>query len=171
MYPEQQTLRDEVIRQWQPYGLVAAYWADQLVSAMVELDRVQSLNAAQAATIEDEAHSWLGMSNSDYSDEKRMQLARYRAFEESNSFSMKLLLRLNQQAMKRIEQIQRTLNEIRKQTPPAETVAQPQPIAVPRPATARFTPSAPPAPPRNAAEPRPSGSGPIPTSRAACAMR
>src|SRR5258708_5317223 len=73
MYPEQQTLRDEVIRQWQPYGLVAAYWADQLVSAMMELDRVQSLNAAQAAAIADEAHSCLGMSNSDYSAEKRMQ--------------------------------------------------------------------------------------------------
>src|SRR5258708_6514513 len=125
MYPEQQTLRDEVIRQWQPYGLVAAYWADQLVSAMVELDRVQSLNAAQAATIEDEAHSWLGMSNSDYSDEKRMQLARYRAFEESNIFSTKLLLRLNQQAMKRIEQIQRTLNDIRKKTPEPATVPAP----------------------------------------------
>src|SRR5258708_22583418 len=109
MYPEQQTLRDEVIRQWQPYGLVAAFWADQLVTAMAEFDRVQSLNLGQAASIIEEAHIMMGATNSDLSDEVRLHEARYLAFQRTKIDSVKLLLRLNQHTMNRVLQIQRML--------------------------------------------------------------
>src|SRR5258708_2841934 len=121
MYPAQQTLRDELNRQWQPYGPVAAFWADQLVNAMIEFDRVQSLNAGQAASFDEHATVLMGATNPYSSDEMRTNEARYLAFVNSKVDSMKLLLRLNQQAMARIEQINRMLNQIKRETVPASS--------------------------------------------------
>ena len=103
-------IKDALLQEWQPYGPVAVHWASQLVRAMVEQDRVLTLHDALAAALEEEAAY---MQDDTLPEDLRVHRALFTAY-AAQVATIKTLMRQNEQATQRLNQIERRLAAIKK---------------------------------------------------------